>query len=167
MFTSPQTREAEPAVDYAGFWARAGALVIDWLVVTGFAAAVLVTFGFWMGLTGIGDEDTVVAIGFLASLLFAWLYFAISESSAKQAILGKRAVGIAVTDLAGRRISFGRATARSFARWLNNVLLGIGYVKAAFTSQKRGLHDYVAGTLVVRRRIPDSKTAGTPRFVAR
>jgi uncharacterized RDD family membrane protein YckC len=120
-----------------------------------------------MGLTGIGDEDTVVAIGFLASLLFAWLYFAISESSAKQAILGKRAVGIAVTDLAGRRISFGRATARFFARWLNNVLLGIGYVMAAFTSQKRGLHDYVAGTLVVRRRIPDSKTAGTPRFVAR
>ena len=87
---------------------------------------------------------------YLASFVIQWLYFALSEASPHQATFGKRALGIFVTDAEGKRISFGRATGRVFAKWLNALTLGIGWLMAAFTAEKRALHDYVAGTYVMR-----------------
>ena len=49
------------------------------------------------------------------SAIVSWLYWALCESSAWQATLGKKALGIIVTDLEGRRISFGRASGRFWA----------------------------------------------------
>jgi RDD family len=51
----------------------------------------------------------------------------------------------------GARISFGRATERYFAKILSALTLGIGYLMVGWTKQKRGLHDFIAGTLVTRR----------------
>lgn len=79
-----------------------------------------------------------------------WLYHALMESSAKQATLGRMALGIRVTDLNGNRIGFGRATGRYFAKILSALILGIGFLMAAFTAKKQALHDIPAGTLVVR-----------------
>ncbi len=81
----------------------------------------------------------------------AWLYFALMESSSRQATLGKMLVGIMVTDLDGGRISFGRATGRHFAMILSALTCYIGFVMAAFTERKQALHDMIAGTLVVRK----------------
>jgi uncharacterized RDD family membrane protein YckC len=78
-----------------------------------------------------------------------WLYFSLMESSAKQATLGKMALGIIVTDGSYNRISFGRATGRFFAKLISNITICIGYIIIAFTSQKQGLHDIIAGTLVI------------------
>jgi uncharacterized RDD family membrane protein YckC len=60
------------------------------------------------------------------------------------------ALGIRVTDLDGGRISFGRATGRYFGKILSGLILGIGFLMAAFTERKQALHDLLAGTLVVR-----------------
>jgi uncharacterized RDD family membrane protein YckC len=81
----------------------------------------------------------------------AWLYFSLMESSAYQATLGKRLVGIMVTDLSGQRIGFGRATARFFAKYLSQLILYIGFFMAGFTQRKQALHDLIASTLVVRK----------------
>jgi uncharacterized RDD family membrane protein YckC len=64
------------------------------------------------------------------------------------------ALGIIVTDLEGRRIGFGRATGRYFAKILSALILGIGFLMVAFTQRKQGLHDMIAGTLVVRGTAP-------------
>jgi uncharacterized RDD family membrane protein YckC len=72
------------------------------------------------------------------------------ESSPKQGTLGKMALGIVVTDMDSRRISFGRATGRYFAKILSGLILGIGFLMVAFTEKKQGLHDILAGTLVVK-----------------
>jgi uncharacterized RDD family membrane protein YckC len=77
------------------------------------------------------------------------LYFAILESSVWQATLGKRALGVVVTDLSGDRISFGRATGRHFAHYLSAIFL-IGFLVQPFTAKRQALHDKIAGTLVVR-----------------
>lgn len=69
-------------------------------------------------------------------------------SSARQATLGKMALRLRVTDLDGNRISFGRASARHFAKYLSGLILAIGYIMAAFTERHQALHDMVAGTLV-------------------
>jgi len=84
------------------------------------------------------------------SLVIGWIYSAGLESSVKQATLGKMALGMRVTDLAGRRISFGRATGRHFAKILSVLILGIGFLMVAFSEKKQGLHDKVAETLVMR-----------------
>jgi uncharacterized RDD family membrane protein YckC len=80
-----------------------------------------------------------------------WLYFSLLESSGWQATLGKKALGLEVTDLAGRRISFGRATGRFFAKYISAIILMIGFLMAGFTEKKQALHDILAGTLVIRK----------------
>ena len=80
----------------------------------------------------------------------AFLYFVVLESSEQQATWGKRLIGLRVTDLDGGRISFGRATARFFAKFVSYLTLFIGFLMQPFTKRKQALHDILAGTLVVK-----------------
>lgn len=143
---------AKAATMYSGFWARWAALFIDSVILgiaTFIGAVAFAALGFTAG------EDAALIAGvagyYLLSIVGSWLYFALLESSSRQATLGKQAVGAIVTDENGQRISFGRASGRFFAKVLTQLSLGIGWLMAAFTKQKRGLHDFVAGTLVVNR----------------
>jgi uncharacterized RDD family membrane protein YckC len=52
----------------------------------------------------------------------------------------------------GRRLTFGRATGRFFSKIVTGFIpLGIGYIMAGFTEKKQALHDFIAGTLVLRK----------------
>jgi uncharacterized RDD family membrane protein YckC len=128
---------------YAGFWRRVLAVIIDGLLLS----AVTAPFIF-----AIGGDDAYSARSGASTFpsVIGWLYYALMESSAKQATLGKMALGIVVTDLDGRRIGFGKATARYFAKILSVLTIGIGFLMVAFTERKQGLHDILAGTLVVQ-----------------
>jgi len=120
---------------YAGFWMRVGAYILDFLILSiPFTMLVFALFIFAWPLLIVG----------------VWLYFALQESSVHQATLGKRALNIYVTDMYGRRITFGQATGRYFGKILSGILC-IGYIMVAFTERKQGLHDLLAGTLVLRR----------------
>ena len=59
-------------------------------------------------------------------------------------------LGLRVTDLNGNRIGFGKATGRYFGKILSGMICFIGFIMVAFTEQQQGLHDMLAGTLVVR-----------------
>jgi uncharacterized RDD family membrane protein YckC len=124
------------AGSYAGFWTRFVAILIDWVVfVVAGGLISAVTFG----------------AGAVVFLVGPWLYEAFMLSSEWQATLGKRAMSIAVTGLDGARISFARATARHFAKYISVLILCIGFIMAAFTAKKQALHDMIAETLVVYR----------------
>jgi len=156
-----------PRVEYAGFWLRFLAYIIDNVVIGTAAVMILIPLIF---LTGLGaflskifaDQDIddmgafmLVGIVFLLatiSLVVTWLYHAWMESSEWQATVGKRVLGLVVTDPAGQRISFGRATARHFSKIITNMVpLAIGYIMAGFTEKKQALRDMIAGCLVLRR----------------
>jgi len=107
--------------------------------------------GFLYGMVG-GTAEGGGVMGFVVGTILGWLYFAIQESSPKQATLGKQAMEIIVTDLDGKQISFGRATGRYFGKYISGAVVMIGYIMAAFTEKKQALHDLIAGTLVVKRR---------------
>ena len=92
----------------------------------------------------------VLAINLL-SLVAMWLYFALMESSAKQAALGKMMIGVIVTYMDGNRLSFDRATGHYFGKIMSSIILMIGYLIAAFTQRKQAFHDIMAGCLVVRK----------------
>jgi uncharacterized RDD family membrane protein YckC len=119
---------------YAGFWLRVGACLLD--------ALILFLPAFVMGILPI--------LGIIIDIVGVWLYFALQESSVYQATLGKRALNIYVTDTYGRRLTFGRATGRHFAKIISSLTLCIGYIIVAFTEKKQGLHDFMAETLVLR-----------------
>ena len=57
-----------------------------------------------------------------------------------------------VTDLNGKRIGFGRATGRVLAKLLSFLLLALGVMMVGWTQKKQGLHDMMAGTLVLKNR---------------
>jgi len=123
-------------VEYAGFWRRFLAVVMDAFILSAATGAVVAaTFG------------TGVTLGFVAS----WLYEAVMMTSEWQATVGKRIMSIVVTDLDGKRLSFGRATGRHFAKYISAFLLGIGFIIAAFTAKRQALHDMIAETLVIKR----------------
>lgn len=79
-----------------------------------------------------------------------WVYTAGLTSSSFQATLGKKILGLKVVDQNGNRISFGKATGRFLASILSGLILGVGYLMVAFNPKKQGLHDQIAGTLVIK-----------------
>jgi uncharacterized RDD family membrane protein YckC len=84
------------------------------------------------------------------SILIGWLYFSLLESSSWQGTVGKKVLGLRVTDMNGNRISFGRATGRYFGMILSSMICFIGFIMVAFTEKKQGLHDMLAGTLILK-----------------
>lgn len=154
---------------YAGFWLRFVAYLID-SVIIGFAGLVLfIPFFFLIGgaafLGALSEHHgetlapaqlgALITIGLLfggIALLLHWLYFAYLESGEKQGTWGKQALGLYVTDLAGNRVSFGRASGRFFAKIISGLIpFAIGYIMAGFTERKQALHDMIASCLVLRR----------------
>jgi uncharacterized RDD family membrane protein YckC len=71
------------------------------------------------------------------------------ESSSLMGTLGKRARGLKVVRSDGTRLTLARATGRYFAKIPALLILGIGFLMAAFTERKQGLHDMLADTLVI------------------
>ena len=149
-------------VVYAGFWRRTAALFIDSMLVGVAYYAIVIVGMLVIGIGGMGGLENIDSLGggaiggFLAVIYLAYplvsgLYYIGMESSGTQATLGKMAVGIKVTDADGRRLGRGQALGRWVSHLLCYVTLYIGYLMAAFTDRKRGLHDMVASTLVVDR----------------
>lgn len=158
---------------YAGFWKRFAAHLIDQLIL-GFARTIIL-IPFWIylaasifyeyqteyqkefvaiGIDSFGDIPFFTIIKFiivvsLFSMLIDWLYYALMESSKKQATLGKVLMSLKVVDMNGERISFGRASGRYFGKILSGLIFMIGYIMAAFTEKKQALHDILSNCLVV------------------
>lgn len=154
-------------LDYASFWQRFGAWVID-LVVLMIPSSIV---SYAMG--GIGAFEHLLAqiqatpnamsaalIEYalatrsinLAITVIGFLYYALFEASRWQATPGKLALRLRVTNLDGHRLSIARASLRNVVR-LANLITGlipfICYIAVAWTQRKQGLHDLAARTLVV------------------
>jgi uncharacterized RDD family membrane protein YckC len=151
---------ARPPVYYAGFWLRFVAYIIDSIVLGFFVGVTIALPLVGNELASVRGEHSFGFFPFMGprfmalrglALMVSWIYYALLESSAWQATLGKKALGLEVTDLAGHRISFGRATGRFFGKILSAFILLIGFIMAGFTEKKQALHDILAGTLVIRK----------------
>jgi uncharacterized RDD family membrane protein YckC len=140
---------------YAGFWRRFWALIIDTIIVNVALGIVAIPIFFASGFSL--DVDPAewegkpgVALAYFGGYLVWLLYYALLESSPRQATLGKMVLSIKVTDMDGQRNSFWRAIARNLAKLISGAILMIGYLLAAFTRRKQALHDMIADCLVVR-----------------
>jgi uncharacterized RDD family membrane protein YckC len=142
-------------LDYAGFWRRFGAYIIDGIILNVLSLGISVVTSLGASAADIDLYAYIFSTGFLMyfgiSIAANVLYWGLFESSPLQATPGKLALGIKVTDMEGNRVSFGRAVGRYFGKILSGLILCIGYLMIAFTQKKQGLHDIMAGTLVVKK----------------
>lgn len=139
-------------VEYIGFWERFGAHIIDSIILTILSIVVFICVAVMLLVTTL-DYYTSIYLSVLACFPVSYLYYAYLESSPRQGTFGKSFLGIIVTDLDGSRISFGRATVRFIGRVIESISYGLLYLIIPFTAKKRGLHDFMAGTVVVRKRV--------------
>jgi uncharacterized RDD family membrane protein YckC len=156
-----------PVMPYAGFWLRAVAYLLDVILVSIVTVPIVIALAVATGLSAaIGQmsendaQNVAAAAGFaiflclliIIMLCGLWLYYSLLESSTWQGTVGKKLLGLMVTDLEGKRVTFGRATARFFSRLITALVpLLIGYILAGVTAKKQALHDMIAGCLVLRR----------------
>lgn len=135
---------------YAGFWIRVGAYFVDMVVML--VPVYLISFLYRAATPASGqtEQAAIELMDALINCIVWWIYSAALESSAWQGTVGKKLLGLRVTDENGGRISFGRATGRYFAKLPSGLLLCVGFMMAGWTRRKQGLHDMMAGTLVAR-----------------
>jgi uncharacterized RDD family membrane protein YckC len=128
-------------MNYGGFWIRFLAYLVDSLIVTVGFVGIMLLLGA-MGLELAGAE--------IIFLVLSILYWALMQSSPRQATLGKELCGLKVGGPNGERMSLPRALGREAAKIISSLTLLIGFIVAAFTRNKQALHDFVASTYVVR-----------------
>lgn len=166
--------------DYAGFWKRVAAYILDAIILYIPGTLIQNMLGgdvaeatmkqaqqaspgdLHVLMAAMNQYYTTMMPAVLLIAVVTWLYFAFCESSVWQATPGKLALGIRVTDMQGARISLPRALGRYPAKYLSAIILGIGFLMVGWTRRKQGLHDMIAGTLVLNGRAGDFKPASTP-----
>ena len=150
---------AVPTAPYGGFWIRLLAHLIDHVILGVVAAPLFFILVFPAMLRVINEaernqEPSPELIVAIMSSVFIYVVLAFVgqwlTSSSWQGTLGKRVLRLKVTDEIGNRIGFGRATGRFFAKILSSMFFCIGFIMVGLTDRKRGLHDMLAGTLVMR-----------------
>ena len=133
--------------DYGGFWIRFLAYLADLAIIT-LVLAVLIVPVVFLGSAAVTLYGALCFFG-------PFLYFAWMQSSARQASFGKDLLGLKIAHAAtGNRVSFVRSLLREIAKILSGLILALGFIMAAFTRRKQGLHDMLAGTVVTREKSP-------------
>jgi uncharacterized RDD family membrane protein YckC len=134
---------------YGGFWIRVAAKIIDGLILT----VINIALSFLVAMLITTTNDPASAIIAAAVSTFLNLVIAIALTTwflgSFGATPGKMAVGLMVVHPDGSRITYWRAFGRYFAEILSSLILGIGYLMAAFDDEKRALHDRICDTRVV------------------
>jgi len=140
-------------MNYAGFWKRFAASLIDGIIAS-YIIYSIVAMAVLLSLKIIGgtyNHEVIEIVVLILAYFFILLYFPVMECSSTQGTLGKMALRIKVTDLKGNKIGFGRAIGRSFSKIISITIIFIGFIMVAFTEKKQGLHDKMAGCLVVTK----------------
>lgn len=126
----------EVSLEYAGFWVRAGAGLVDFLIlgiilgtvyyffkapVVWLSSGVLFSFAYWIGFWGWWGQTP-----------------------------GKMALGIKVIQTDGMPVSWQCALRRGCGYVVTALTLLAGFVMVAFDAKKQGVHDKIADTYVVK-----------------
>jgi len=166
--TQPEEEDAPEVGVYAGLGRRLVAFIVDIILLVIFDIVAVSVLGMIRGLQNLYfylqgqpvnsltvDGTTAALFGSiiaaygLAIIVVPWVYFAGFESSRSQATPGKLLMRIVVTDLEGNKPTFARVTLRHFAKFISALIIFIGFLMIGLTRRKQGLHDKIAGCLVL------------------
>jgi uncharacterized RDD family membrane protein YckC len=123
-------------MQYAGFWRRFAAVLIDGLFLSLPCLALSIIFPFGV---------------VFASLIYKPVF----EASPLKATPGKALMGIVVVSESGQRLSLRQAFIRYLASFFSSLLLMCGYLMSLFTEKRQTLHDIIAETVVIHEKSPE------------
>ncbi len=137
------------APEYAGFWIRVAASLIDTVLIACVIVPPLVAIYGWSYFapsTGFvaGVADVLLSWVMPPVIVIAfWLY--------RQATPGKMLLSLRIVDAGtGGALGIGQSVGRYFGYFLSTIPLGLGLLWVAFDARKQGWHDKLAGTVVIR-----------------
>jgi uncharacterized RDD family membrane protein YckC len=148
------------SMEYGGFWIRFAAKMLDGLIQDIILVPFVLLFSPRISLIGRGGPPTppeiatLVAAGVAVGLgafvvVICYNTFFLGKFGATP---GKMVCGLKVITAEGAPISYARALGRVAAEFLSRMFCDVGYIIAAFDSQKRSLHDHIANTRVIKTR---------------
>ena len=155
-----KAKPAQVSGEYAGFWIRFFALLIDGIILGVVGGIIMAVFG-GAAFVSAPSEPTPGTAGVFAGLFGAaqfliWaieIAYFVGLTGSYGATLGKMVLGLLVVDANGQKISFGKAVLREIiGKWVSGIVFGLGYLWVAFDGKKQGWHDKIAGTFVVKTR---------------
>lgn len=168
---------------YASLWQRVAAFALDYILLLGYLIGLVFLsllanqlFDAYPWL--FADRVRAQFVAFLLVTLPVTLYFAISESSVRQATWGKQRLRLKVADQHGNRISFGKSLGRTLLKfipwelshtliwqiyfspqtesvWINYgfalvyLLLGLNIFSLIITKTNQTLYDLLTSTYVI------------------
>ena len=166
---TPEEDEGPEIGIYAGLGRRFIAFIVDIILILLTGGVVIAFFSltnglkyaYFMTVSGVNYRElteagtldaalgpVIAAFGMLL-IVVPWLYFAGFESSRSQATPGKVLMGLRVTDMDGNKPTFARTTLRFFGKFISTLIIFIGFLMIGFTQKHQGLHDKIAGTVVL------------------
>ncbi len=157
-----RVRPAAPTVHVAGMWRRAAAGFVDLLVLAPIVVVLVwvtsrltgarvpssrTSLDFWLDLLLTSDPAVLSAV--IIALATTLLYQFVFQATAGQT-LGMRLLRLRVIDVYGEPPSYPRAGLRTAGMLASAATLFLGFWWIGFDAEKRGLHDWMAGTYVIR-----------------
>ena len=136
---------------YGGFWIRFLAVVVDglilWVASLFYSAPIMLVVGFDPSKTQrfLMTEALLVLLSTIVGMLYETFFVGYYGATP-----GKMICHLKVIRSDGSKLTYGRALGRYFAKALNSFTLLIGYIIAGFDEEKRGLHDRICDTRVIR-----------------
>ena len=104
VYSLAKVPNSDDKFNYAGFWLRFAAAVIDGILMTLITLVPAIALGYLVGIGMAGTSSvyeidaTAKALGNLLGFVVGWLYYTLLESSKYQATFGKKMLGLRVVD---------------------------------------------------------------------
>ncbi|MDZ4131228.1 MAG: RDD family protein [Hydrogenophaga sp.] len=137
-------------LEYAGFWIRVWASLIDTaLIALLIYPALTFLYGraYWSSARLVQGPVDFLLSWVVPAVVVVWFWIA------RQATPGKMAIGARIVDAeTGENPSGGQLIGRYLGYFVSTIPLGLGLIWLAFDPRKQGLNDKLAGTVVVRRK---------------
>ena len=133
---------------YAGFWIRLGAILIDTiilLILTSIPLTLVYGKEYWISDTLVHGGWDILISWVLPMVVTIWLWLRFFGTPGKMLLELK-----IVDEKTGSKISLGQAIGRYFGYIVSLLPLGLGFIWIAIDSKKRGFHDILAGTVVIK-----------------
>ena len=141
-------------MQYAGFWIRVAATFVDAIIqqIVGMLIGMVAT----MTLGPVQPDPNNMGPYIMRTVILSFIGMVIGLAyetwfiGKYGATPGKMACKIRVVTAGGGAVSYGRAFGRYFAKLLSGLILGVGYIMAAFDEERRALHDRICETRVIK-----------------
>jgi uncharacterized RDD family membrane protein YckC len=148
--SSMQPQYEEPVYEsedyeYASWGARLGGFILDNIIIN-----ILSSIFYYLIIAILGQTPAALIGSLVVFFIIIHFYYAVPLNSGGMTF-GKRVAGVKVLSAAtGEYPSTGQAWGRYFGYFISSLILWIGFLMPLWTEKKQGLHDMLAGTIVVK-----------------